>query len=232
METEDRVPEAVPGDGGRRACALCAGEFDGPGVVRIGEEYYCKSCLKGLLEAGASGDGADRGADRPPVPQDKLGGVTPPGVSGPRHPAVVFLLSLIPGAGHMYMGLMSRGFQLMALFFGSLFLGSVGGPGLWEVWPAVVAPVLWFFSLFDSLRIVRELNKGEMVHDFGVLRARGELGLATWGWILVGFGILFLLNNLLYVYPAVSFLARRFLPALVLIGIGLFVLWRERRTAA
>lgn len=57
-----------------------------------------------------------------------------------------FLFSLIPGAAHMYIGLVKRGLVIM--------LALVAGAGLAMMadTPAflLVLPVLWFYSLFDA----------------------------------------------------------------------------------
>ena len=56
-----------------------------------------------------------------------------------------FIWSMLPGAGHMYMGLLKQGVSLMILFFGITFIGS------WlEIGPSVLmALVVWFYSFFD-----------------------------------------------------------------------------------
>lgn len=58
-----------------------------------------------------------------------------------------FIFSMLPGAGHMYMGFMKQGVSLMVLFFGIIFFGS------WlEIGPSVlIAFVVWFYSFFDCL---------------------------------------------------------------------------------
>ena len=58
-----------------------------------------------------------------------------------------FIFSLLPGAGHMYMGFMGQGVSLMTLFFGISFLGS------WlEIGPSLlIAFVVWFYAFFDCL---------------------------------------------------------------------------------
>lgn len=57
------------------------------------------------------------------------------------------LFSLIPGAGHMFMGFMKTGVSLMAAFTTIIFLAS------WlNISPLLyILPVLWFYSFFDCL---------------------------------------------------------------------------------
>lgn len=58
-----------------------------------------------------------------------------------------FIFSLLPGAGHMYMGFMKLGISLMSLFFLIIFLSSwlSIGPLLY------LLPILWFYSFFDCM---------------------------------------------------------------------------------
>lgn len=63
--------------------------------------------------------------------------------------ALTVFFSLLPGAGHMFMGFMKRGISLMSLFFLIIFLSSWLGIG-----PLLYAlPVLWFYAFFDSINI-------------------------------------------------------------------------------
>jgi TM2 domain-containing membrane protein YozV len=59
----------------------------------------------------------------------------------------IFVFSLFPGAGQMYLGFMRRGVSLMGLFFLVIFLSS------WlSIGPLMyLLPVLWFFAFFDGI---------------------------------------------------------------------------------
>jgi hypothetical protein len=59
------------------------------------------------------------------------------------------MLSIIPGAGHMYIGLIKQGIELMLSFFVCIYLTSFFNTGFF----AIFLPVIWFFSMFDILRI-------------------------------------------------------------------------------
>ena len=58
---------------------------------------------------------------------------------------LTFVLSILPGAGHMYMGFMKTGVSFMSVFFFLIFLSSWldTGPLLF------IAPLIWFYSFFD-----------------------------------------------------------------------------------
>ena len=58
---------------------------------------------------------------------------------------LTFVFSMLPGAGHMYMGFMKTGVSFMSVFFFLIFLSSWldTGPLLF------IAPLIWFYSFFD-----------------------------------------------------------------------------------
>ncbi|MFA9465196.1 MAG: hypothetical protein ACERKN_13010 [Velocimicrobium sp.] len=60
---------------------------------------------------------------------------------------LTFCFSLIPGAGHMYLGFMKQGISLMTLLCITFFFSTIlnMGPLLF------ILPVLWFYSFFDVL---------------------------------------------------------------------------------
>lgn len=72
---------------------------------------------------------------------------------------IAVTLSLIPGAGHMYLGLQLQGLQYMSLFFFTAFLMGWLNMSLFFF----VLPVIWFYSLFDAYHRAEgdRLNKWE-----------------------------------------------------------------------
>lgn len=66
-----------------------------------------------------------------------------------RNKSATVFFSLLPGAGHMFMGFMKRGVSFMALFFLTIFLSS------WlSIGPLMyLLPVLWFYSFFDCVNL-------------------------------------------------------------------------------
>jgi hypothetical protein len=59
------------------------------------------------------------------------------------------LLSVFPGAGHMYLGLQKRGIQLMAAFLFAVYFLDALHLSLF----LFVIPILWFYSFFDALQL-------------------------------------------------------------------------------
>ena len=60
---------------------------------------------------------------------------------------LTFCFSMLPGAGHMFIGFMKMGLSLMAAFFFVIFLSS------WlNIGPLVfLLPLIWFYSFFDCM---------------------------------------------------------------------------------
>lgn len=58
-----------------------------------------------------------------------------------------FMLSLVPGVGHMYMGFMKQGISIMALLTLIIFSSSFFYIDIF----LYAIPLLWFYSFFDSM---------------------------------------------------------------------------------
>lgn len=115
-----------------------------------------------------------------------------------KHGFWVFIFSLIPGAGEMYMGFKKQGISIMLLFWGSIALASITGLG----WLAMFLPVIWFYSFFN-VHNLKSLSEEEFysVEDNYILhmdQLSGDMGkflqkhqsAAAWVLILLGICIL------------------------------------------
>lgn len=60
---------------------------------------------------------------------------------------LTFIFSLLPGAGHMYLGLTKKGVLFMTSFFGIIFLSTT----LYFSQLTLILPIIWFYSFFDAL---------------------------------------------------------------------------------
>ena len=58
---------------------------------------------------------------------------------------LLFIFSLIPGAGEMYMGFKKQGLSIMLLFWGVFAVGSFTGMD----WLIFLIPIIWFYSFFN-----------------------------------------------------------------------------------
>ena len=115
-----------------------------------------------------------------------------------KHGFWVFIFSLIPGAGEMYMGFKKQGISIMLLFWGSIALASITG----LVWLAMFLPVICFYSFFN-VHNLKSLSEEEFysVEDNYILhmdQLSGDMGkflqkhqsAAAWVLILLGICIL------------------------------------------
>ena len=124
-----------------------------------------------------------------------------------KHGFWVFIFSLIPGAGEMYMGFKKQGLSIMLLFWGSIALASITGLG----WLAMFLPVIWFYSFFNvhNLKSLSEeefysveynyiLHMDQFSGDMGKFLQKHQSIVA---WVLILFGICILwsrFTSLLY----------------------------------
>lgn len=77
--------------------------------------------------------------------------------TGHKNKMVATLLSMFPGAGHMYLGLQRRGLQLMAFFLFSIYILDM----LRLSFFLFLIPIIWFFSFFDALQQVSRYQEGK-----------------------------------------------------------------------
>lgn len=75
---------------------------------------------------------------------------------GNRSEWLAVMLSLVPGAGHMYLGLQKRGLQLMAGFLIALYLLNA----LQLTLLLFIVPLIWCYSFFDGLQLQSRYKAG------------------------------------------------------------------------
>ncbi len=126
-------------------------------------------------------------------------------------------LSVIPGAGHMYLGLQREGLVLMSIFFFALFLMSWLNMSVF----LFLLPIIWFYSLFDALHSLEDKENRVQVESHLFSWLDENPGIIGWG--LIGMGVLAVLNRI--VAPLLTWQARNYLQtgivALVLIASGI-----------
>lgn len=72
------------------------------------------------------------------------------GQEGKKSKAVATILSIFPGAGHMYLGLQKRGLQFMAAFLFAIYILDILRLSIF----LFLIPLIWFYSFFDALQKV------------------------------------------------------------------------------
>ena len=164
-----------------------------------------------------------------------------------KHGFWVFIFSLIPGAGEMYMGFKKQGISIMLLFWGSIALASITGLG----WLAMFLPVIWFYSFFNVYNL-KSLSEEEFysVDDNYILHMdqfSGNMGKFlqkhrnVTAWVLILFGICILWSRftaLLYLIVPVELADYAYeicnnLPLIVIaagiIAAGIYLLTQQKK---
>lgn len=195
-------------------CGCCQNHFCEECLVKLGTASYCKSCV----EKSITGKGVKE--------ESGVSGVSPIKTGQRKSRFWAFLFSGIPGAGYMYLGLMNRGLQTMIIFFGAIFVAAFIDFG--QIM-ALVAPVVVFYSIFDTQQAVQAINYGIPVEDKTLFDIKQISFDQRWfGYALIILGSLAVLNN---VMPHFSFWPeiRRMLAPLLIIGLGAVILYRSTR---
>ncbi|GIP20052.1 hypothetical protein [Paenibacillus sp. J22TS3] len=149
--------------------------------------------------------------------------------SGRRSKVLATLLSMIPGAGHMYLGLLKRGVQLMVLFLGTFYIIDVMRLSLF----LFLLPLIWFYSFFDGLQTISRYGREPLIDKPLVDRIGSHKHLL--GLLLLALGIYYISMNLIVPYLDVHFpelrinyriekYLRPFIVSVVLIGGGIRLL--------
>ena len=85
-----------------------------------------------------------------------------------REKSRIILFSLVPGLGHMSMGLMQRGITLLISFIGwfaiIVFLSAIIHRGELLVF-LLALPIIWVYSMFDAIRQLHAKQRGEQLVD-------------------------------------------------------------------
>ncbi|WP_168123068.1 hypothetical protein [Paenibacillus sp. HB172176] len=78
------------------------------------------------------------------------------------------LLSIIPGLGHMSLGLMNRGITFLVSFIGLfamlVFISVITGSGALLIF-LLALPIIWIYSMFDVIGFIHAKHLGEPIAD-------------------------------------------------------------------
>lgn len=182
-------------------CSTCHKPICETCLVELSGRQFCRACL-----------------------EKKVGGKVTAG-SGDRRTFWAFVLSLIPGVGYLYLGLMRRGFQTMVIFYGAVFLAAAANFGAIT---ALVLPVIMFYTIFDTLQLLKQMNEGEHVEDKPLFETGSfESRRSLVGIGLIVLGALALLNNLLPHFFSYHYLMNRFVPPLLILALGIYILYKN-----
>ena len=99
-------------------------------------------------------------------------------------------LSMIPGAGHMFLGYQKRGLLFMAGFFFTMFF--MGWLNLSIL--VFILPLIWFYSFFDTYHILN----GKDVEDMYLENILPKIKHKYIGIGLIGIGIIVIFQNMVF----------------------------------
>lgn len=196
-----------------KMCRLCGKPICAACLVELAGRHYCSECLTERVDPSTS------------TKEEIRSGNIVKGVEGDKKSRfLAFILSTIPGVGYFYLGLMNRGLQTMLLFFGSIFVSTFIGL---EEFMALIAPVVVFYSIFDTQHLVKEYNRGVGIEDRQVLDI-GKIQITqSWiGYVLVVIGVMALMHNLSFYIPFWGYFRRMF-PGILIIAAGVYILYRN-----
>ncbi|MGY5486434.1 multi-tm2 domain protein [Paenibacillus sp. ALE2] len=150
-------------------------------------------------------------------------------VEGRRSKMLATILSVFPGAGHMYIGLQKRGLQLMLLFLGFIYILDVLHLSLF----LFLIPVVWFYSFFDALQQVSRYGQEQLIDKpvigmFAQYHRWVGLGLLLLGAYYILINVLVPTLDRLFpdgqIYNLVDMYLRTIIVSLLLIGGGVWMM--------
>jgi TM2 domain-containing membrane protein YozV len=167
----------------------------------LGAEQYCAGCLEAKVAE------------------------TPNAGLGYKKPWLAFILSLMPGVGYLYLGLMRRGLQTMVVFYGTIFIAAALN---FEQITALVLPVTLFYTIFDTLQLLKKNNEGQQVEDKPLF----DVEILESKHVFLGYGLIFLglialANNLLPQSFAYHHYLGKIIPPVLILGLGIYILFRN-----
>ena len=104
---------------------------------------------------------------------------------------IALALSIVPGAGHMYLGQQKKGLTYMSMFFFSIFFMG----WLRLSFLIFLLPVIWFYVFFDAFHIV---NGNDIEEDFDLVNFLPKISNSLIGKLLIFIGIIIIFNNVFY----------------------------------
>jgi hypothetical protein len=205
-------------------CAACGRPFCADCSVELDQRTWCRECLARIVAKTGSGARVHPGWRK----------------------LAAALLSIIPGAGHMFLGLIGKGFALMGILIASVFLIILYSDATGMYWmTAFLIPSLGMlflsYAVFDAMAIsdARRGGRERAPADDDTMKAVWErvlMNRRAGGWVLLVAGIIGILH--LFSEPfsrwtmaqfSVSFpVAGLVLPVLLLV-IGILLLKRSRK---
>jgi hypothetical protein len=206
-------------------CAECGKPLCGACVVELDERTWCRDCLARIVAKSGAGARVHPGWRK----------------------LAAALLSIIPGAGHMFLGLIGKGFVLMGLLIVAIFLIILYSDATGMYWmTAYLIPTLGVlflsYAVFDCMAIAdaqrsgREPARAESDQTMQGVWERVLLNKRTMGWVVLLAGVVGILR--IFSEPfgrwtmslfSVSFPLTALVIPLILLILGVLLLKRSRK---
>lgn len=156
---------------------------------------------------------------------------------------LTFLAALIPGVGYMYLGLMKKGLEALAIYlliepvFGIIGLGLAG----------ILKIIFWFYTFIDTFNLANRIDQGEIIMDSSFIMdkfvnnngtiANNFQGSSKKLWNVIGIlfiiiGIMAILDKTLVgldVYYYVKSVMNKFLVPIILVLFGVYILFKGNK---
>ncbi|AAK78542.1 hypothetical protein BJV85_003446 [Clostridium acetobutylicum] len=145
--------------------------------------------------------------------------------------------SLVPGAGHMYLGLMRQGIELMFLFFFTISVSTTFHLGVFSI----LIPIIWFYSIFD---VRNKASRNETLEDTDLpifkstnlnkaLKSNNSAKYVAYIFVLLGF--LSLMDNVIiplldtYIDYQILRYSKSVLISILFIIVGIFIIIKSKK---
>ena len=205
-------------------CAECGRPFCAGCIVELDQRSWCRDCLSRIVSRTGAGARVHPGWRK----------------------LAAALLSIVPGAGHMFLGLIGKGFALMSLLISSVFLVILYSDATGMYWmTAYLVPALCVlflcYAVFDTMAISDARRSGRELPATGdeTMKAVWEkvlMNRRTGGWVLVvagTVGILRIFSEPLNLWTrtvlAISFPIMGLVIPVILLVLGILLLQRSRK---
>jgi hypothetical protein len=210
---------------GTGTCAECGRSFCPECGVELDHRFWCRACLATIVAGTGEGARAHPGWRK----------------------LVAALLSIVPGAGHMFLGRIGKGFALMGLLFLSVFLVILYADATGMYWlMAYLIPTIGVlflsYAVFDTMSITDAERSGrpagapEQDELMSTVWERVLLNKRTTGWVLLVAGVVGVLRLFSEPFSAwtmsvmnVSFPLTALVIPVALFIIGIVLLKRSRK---
>lgn len=203
-------------------CTVCGEALCSECSIELEKAVYCKECLGGIISGKSS------------VKVHKKSWL------------MAICLSLVPGTGHMYLGLIKKGLTLMSLLFSLVLLSVLFAESSGMYWLAgFLIPTLSFlflsYSIFDCLSLTDRINAGEDlvnegIYELSLLRDMVQRRRGLFSLLLICAGGIAIINlfskfisEFIKQYTGVSFSLAGLLFAAFLVILGLYLLREGHR---